>query len=261
MNNTLELKGYQSDTVWHRPDLNRMHLAEEFASWNDDFDVLILPEMFTSGFTMKPDSIPEEQDQLTIEWMVQWAERFDALLIGSIIFREEDRSYNRLYAVSGEGYVGTYDKRHLFTYAQEHECYSAGKDRLIIPYQDWKICPLVCYDLRFPVWSRNDVDYDLLIYVANWPDSRALAWNTLLPARAVENQAYVAGINRSGMDGNDIWYRGDSAIYDYAGRELTSLSHQEGSIRATLDKQALQSFRERYAFLRDRDTFTLDIIE
>lgn len=259
MSRYLDIKGVQSDTVWHRPDLNRKELSEEFASWNDDFDVLILPEMFSTGFTMEPQNIPAEEDQKTVAWMRQWAERFDALLLGSIIFREEDSVYNRLLAVRAEGSISTYDKHHLFSYAGEEQKYDRGSERLIITHNGWKICPLICYDLRFPEWSRNDEDYDLLIYVANWPDTRASAWKALLRARAVENQSWVAGINRVGTDENDLSYQGDSAVFNFAGEPITGLRHQRGNIRATLDRDAQDAFRDRFPFLEDQDSFTIDI--
>jgi predicted amidohydrolase len=207
---------------------------------------------------MNAESLAEEENGKTLKWLQQTAKDFNVAITGSVIIKENTNYYNRLFFVFPNGSYETYDKKHLFTLADEQKTYSAGKKRLIIDYKGWKICPLVCYDLRFPVWSRNTEDFDLLIYVANWPEKRTEAWDALLKARAIENMCYVAGVNRVGLDGNKHNYLGHSAVYDMLGKQISRLNYEEVFTECLqLNKEELEETRKRFAFLNDRDRFSL----
>jgi predicted amidohydrolase len=195
----------------------------------------------------------------SVRWMTQTAKRAAASVCGSLIIRDDNRYFNRFVCVSPNGDMTSYDKRHLFRLADEHNHYSAGSQFVTFNIGDWRICPMVCYDLRFPVWSRNRDRYDLLLYVANWPARRHLAWETLLRARAIENLSFVAAVNRVGIDGNQLPYDGGSAIIDYLGQHVAHLENRSGVASAMLDLQQLRSFRERFAFHVDADDFTIDL--
>ena len=222
----------------------------------NDVDLIVLPEMFTTGFSMTPEQIDSRHQNDTVDWMRQQALKLNTAITGSIIASDDGKYFNRLYFVTAEGLVQTYDKRHTFTLAGEDMVYEKGDKRLIIDYRGFRICPMICYDLRFPVWSRNTEDYDVLLYVANWPAPRILAWDTLLKARAIENMAYCIGVNRVGVDENGLEYIGHSAVYDSLGETL-AYSESEGVIKVELDHQHLADTRNNLKFLQDKDTFNL----
>ncbi len=245
----------QTDLAWENKMANLEQLAEQFSRQSIDTDLVVLPEMFTTGFSMNPAPLAEEMDGPTLKWLSEQAAKLDAAITGSFIAEVDGLFYNRLIWMFPDGSYQHYDKRHLFTLAGEHQHYSAGADRLLIEWKGWKICPLICYDLRFPVWSRNNEKYDLLLYVANWPERRRHHWQSLLVARAIENQAYTIGVNRVGKDGKDINYSGDSCLIDYAGETRVKLAYQETLLTVSLDKSSQDAYREKYAFLADQDSF------
>lgn len=223
----------------------------------EDVDIIVLPEMFASGFTMNPQAVAEKMDGETVSWIQHLAKAKDCAITGSLVIEEDGKYYNRLLFVYPTGEIKWYDKRHLFTLAGEDKFYTAGTDKLIIEYKGFKICPLVCYDLRFPVFSRNTEDYDLLIYVANWPKLRVNAWDILLKARAVENMCYTIGVNRIGTDANNHEYVGHSQTIDYLGNYILEPQEADGVFIVELDKEKLLETRSKLAFLKDRDTFKI----
>ncbi len=250
----------QADLHWHQADANRAMFEEKIWQLPNAGDVIVLPEMFTTGFTMEGEKWAEPMNLTTFKWMRQMAAQTEALLLGSYIVNDGGRIYNRLIWMQPDGQFHTYDKRHLFRMANEDKHYSAGKERLIAEWKGWKICPLICYDLRFPVWSRNSkLEYDLLLYVANWPQARVSAWDALLKARAIENLCYTAGVNRIGADGNDIPYNGHSAIIDPKGNYLAEPTGNEGFIQVSLPADDLISYREKFPAHLDADSFHLDL--
>lgn len=259
--NTLHIAAIQSHLSWEDRSANLKHLQKMINNLNNEpVDLVILPEMFTTGFTMNASQCAEAPEGESLEWMRKQASRLNAAFCGSIIVQEGALYYNRLYFVWPDGNYQTYDKRHTFSYAGEDQVFSRGKNRLIINYKGWKICPMICYDLRFPVWSRNTEEFDVLIYVANWPESRIQAWDTLLPARAIENLCYTIGVNRVGQDGNQIDYNGHSVFYDPLGQSIAQLNDGvEGMVRRTLEKKGLEKVRSRYRFLDDRDEFDIKL--
>lgn len=220
-------------------------------------DLFVLPEMFTTGFTMNAAPLAEPMDGPTVNWMRETARQTGAALCGSLIIREQGQFFNRLIWMPPSGDLSYYEKRHLFSLAGEEKTYRAGAERRIVSYRGWQICLQICYDLRFPVWSRNTEGYDLLIYVANFPQKRQYAWDQLLIARAIENQCYTLGVNRVGPDGNQVAHAGGSAIIDYRGRILSRAGDAEQILRLQLDREALDRFRKRYPFWKDRDKFRL----
>ncbi|WP_370003234.1 amidohydrolase, partial [Winogradskyella sp.] len=239
------------------PKANRANI-ENKVSTIDGADLIVLPEMFTSGFTMNATEVAETMDGETITWLKTLSKTKNAAIVGSLVIAENDNYYNRLVFVEPNGTLTTYDKRHTFTLAGEHKVYTAGTEKVILDYKGWKICPLVCYDLRFPVWARNTEDYDLLLYVANWPKMRIAAWDTLLKARAIENMAYCIGVNRVGLDGNNYEYSGHSGAYDVLGNRMDSIPQSKEAIElVTLEKEHITTYREKLGFLKDRDSFNL----
>ncbi|WP_437396312.1 nitrilase family protein [Flagellimonas lutimaris] len=256
MPTTLNIALIQSDLYWEDPVSNRNMFEEKIGSIPDNIDLIILPEMFTTGFTMEPNNIVISEGEGTVKWMKRVAQDHKVALIGSIIFQEDGKFFNRLYFISSEGEIETYDKKHTFTLAGEDEVYEAGSKKLIFEYKGFKICPMICYDLRFPVWARNTEDYDVLIYVANWPKKRINAWDTLLKARAIENMAYCIGVNRIGNDELGFEYPGHSGVYDVLGEPM-AFSKEEEILYATLDKEHIESTRKKLKFLEDRDRFSL----
>lgn len=249
----------QTSLVWENPLANRALMADKMEQLKDEVDLIILPEMFTTGFTMSPGSIPIEEGQRTLDWMQQQAVKSKAAIMGSVVFTSEDnRNYNRLFFVGPNGELEHYNKRHTFTLAGEDKEYEAGKKRLVFAYKGFRICPMICYDLRFPVWSRNTVDYDLLVYVANWPAPRIGAWDALLRARAIENMAYCVGVNRVGNDQNGHSYTGHSAAYDCLGNTLV-FSKEETILQAVFTKEHLKLYRDKLQFLKDRDNFNIQL--
>ena len=245
----------QSELIWENPEANRNYFEEKINSINEQVDLIVLPEMFTTGFTMHPQFVAETMQGETIAWLKSLSAAKNGAITGSLVIQEKGKYYNRLVFVFPSGEIQFYDKRHLFTLAGENEVYTAGSNKLIIEYKGWKICPLVCYDLRFPVFSRNVENYDVLLYVANWPKPRINAWNALLKARAIENMCYVVGVNRIGEDQNKLIYTGNSQVLDYLGEELAQTHENEGAFMATLDKKSLVETRNKLGFLNDRDSF------
>ena len=219
---------------------------------------MALPEMFSTGFSMAPERLAETMDGHSVKWMADMAFRHRCILTGSLIIEEDGKYYNRMLWVQPDGRIGIYDKRHLFGYAGEDKHYTRGETRLITSVNGWRINLQVCYDLRFPVWARNQGDeYDVLLYVANWPEPRSLAWRTLLQARAIENQCYVAGVNRVGKDGKDFNYVGESSVFGPLGELLWRQAYEPACHTVTLEKQPLQKVRARLPFLNDADGFML----
>lgn len=250
----------QTALHWHDAAANRAMFTEKLAKAAPATDLIVLPEMFTTGFSMHAAELAEEPEGETLRWMQTTALEHNAVMTGSVIVKEKDTYYNRLYWVRPDGTYETYDKKHLFRMAKEHHTYTAGKAKMLVELKGWKISPLVCYDLRFPVWSRNKENaYDMILYVANWPRARNLAWSTLLQARAIENVAYCIGVNRVGTDGNGHPYSGDSAIIHPKGHKLLETSEQEGVHTIRLSKQELQDFREIFPAHLDADAFSLGI--
>lgn len=240
---------------WEDKTANLRQLEEKLAPLAGHVDLIILPEMFSTGFSMHAEALAEEMDGRTMQWLENQSKNTNAVITGSFIAKENGHFFNRLIWMRPNGTYEIYDKRHLFTYADEHHHYTPGQQRLLVELKGWKILPLICYDLRFPVWSRNTDDYDLLIYVANFPERRNYAWKSLLVARAIENQAFTIGVNRVGNDGHEIYHSGDSCLIDYSGQVIHQVSHLENVFSTTLSYAAQVEFRKRFAFLQDRDQF------
>lgn len=262
----LSIACIQSELYWEDKSANLEMFEKKIQLLSEGTDLLILPEMFNTGFTMCPETLAETMDGPTVSWMKERAREKNISICGSIAIAEEGKFYNRLIWVWPDGSLSHYDKRHLFGLGMENKHYHAGFNRLIIEYKGWKICPLICYDLRFPAWSRNtDLSaekkqgpiYDLLLYVANWPERRNHAWKTLLQARAIENQAYVIGLNRVGLDGNGISHSGDSMLCDALGLIEWQCSGKEELKVLELDKTKLETIRRELPFLEDRDAITV----
>lgn len=247
----------QTELVWEDKAANLAHFSQLLAGINEPTDVIILPEMFSTGFSMRPEALAEPNEGRSVQWMREKAQQLETVLTGSMMTEENGNYYNRLYWVWPDGSYQYYDKRHLFSMAQEQDHYSAGKGKLIVELKGWRIFPQVCYDLRFPVWLRNNNDYDFMFFVANWPERRNFAWKNLLQARAIENQAYVAGVNRVGTDGNGVYHSGDSTLVDPLGEVVFTEADNPAVRTFTLSAERLQHVRERYPFLNDRDTFEL----
>lgn len=260
----LRISLIQGETRWHDPVGNREYYGDLMHSLRGITDLVLLPETFTSGFSNDAIDQAETMDGPTLQWMRDHAATLDAAVCGSVQMRVGGDVFNRLLFVTPDGSVHTYDKRHLFRYGGEHECYAAGRERLIVEWKGWRICPLVCYDLRFPVFARNrydaasdSLDYDLLVFVANWPAARAYPWKTLLRARAIENLCYVAGLNRVGSDGNQLHYAGDSAVIDFLGHPASEAADREVVFTTTLLRAELDAHRARFPAMRDADGFEL----
>ena len=247
----------QSALVWENPQANRENFEEKINSIEGEVNLIVLPEMFTTGFTMNPAATAETMTGETVVWMQTLAKANNCAITGSVVIEDEGVFYNRLLFVFPSGELQHYNKRHLFTLAGEEKQYAKGGEKLIVDYMGWRIAPLICYDLRFPVFSRNNNDYDLLLYVANWPSKRIHAWNSLLAARAIENMSYTIGVNRIGLDGNNHEYSGQSQVLDALGYTVANAAAQETVIIVDLDKKALDDARQRFNFLNDRDAFTI----
>ena len=248
----------QTSLVWENPKANRDRFSKKIAMLSKEVDLLVLPEMFTTGFTMNPGKISLEEGQKTLDWMQFEAKSSKMAILGSIPFYENGNHYNRLFFVEPNGAISHYDKRHTFTLVGEDKVYQAGTNHLIIDYKGFRINPMICYDLRFPVWARNTQNYDVLIYVANWPTPRIMAWDTLLKARAIENMAYCIGVNRCGKDEAGYVYSGHSAVYDCLGEQV-AFSKEETILYANLEKDHIETTRNKLKFLDDRDTFNLKL--
>ena len=289
---TLTITTIQTDVKWEDKAANLRTLEDKILSIPGNTELVVLPEMFSTGFSMRPEGLAERMDGPTLAWMRSVAARKRIILTGSVIIEEEGNYFNRLIWMLPNGEYGYYDKRHRFAYAGENEQYTPGHRRLVASVKGWKIMPLVCYDLRFPVWSRQtpapppgdgsdtnspsseagasatthpapsatstpSMEYDILLYVANWPQRRSLAWKTLLQARAIENQSYVVGLNRVGNDGNNIYHSGDSMIIDPLGEILYHEAEKEDIFTITLQKDTLTDIRQRFPFWRDADSFSI----
>lgn len=247
----------QTSLIWENPIENRSHLAQKITGFMEEVDLIVLPEMFSSGFTMNPESVAETMDGDTVSWLQHLAKAKDCAITGSLVIKENGSFYNRLVFVYPTGELKWYDKRHLFTLTGEDKFYSSGNEKLILEYKGYKICPLVCYDLRFPVFSRNVEDYDVLLYVANWPKQRVNAWDILLKARAVENMCYTIGVNRIGKDDNHNEYVGHSQVVDFLGNYILEPQEADAVFIVELDKAKLLETRSRLAFLNDKDSFEI----
>ena len=257
MSQTLEIAAIQADLAWEDPVANRKYFDQKLAEINKAVDLIVLPEMFATGFSMNPDGIADQGEMLN--WMRSKAVQLNSAIAGSLMVKQNALHYNRFYFVTPDGAVTHYDKRHTFTLAGEDKVYEAGTKQVLVNYKGWNIFLQVCYDLRFPVFARNTNAYDVVIYVANWPKKRVFAWDTLLKARAIENMSYCIGVNRMGLDGNNYEYNGFSGIYDSLGATLAFADTRETTIYATLDKSHLEKTRNQLNFLADQDNFTLDL--
>lgn len=256
--NILHIALIQSSLAWENPEENRINFTNKIITITQKVDIIVLPEMFTTGFTMNASEVAETMQGDSVSWMQKIAQQKHAAVIGSVVIADDGNYYNRLLFVHPNGEIDFYDKRHTFTLAGEDKVYTAGRKKLIIDYRGWKICPLICYDLRFPVWARNTEDYDLLIYVANWPNVRVNAWDTLLKARAIENMSYCIGVNRVGKDDNGHEYSGHSAAYDILGNRIDAIPFEKEAIEIiTLKKSEIEAHRSKLNFLNDRDSFSL----
>jgi predicted amidohydrolase len=258
MYKNLNIAIIQADLAWENIEENLSLFSKKIDLIGKHVDLIVLPEMFSTGFSMNAENLAEPPQGPAFKWMQEIARSRNVAVTGSIIVKENNNYYNRLYFVFPDTTFKTYDKRHTFTLAREDQTYTAGKERLVVEYKGWKICPLICYDLRFPVWARNTVDYDLLIYVANWPETRIQAWDILLQARAIENMSYCIGVNRTGFDGNKYRYNGHSAIYDCLGKPLfRNDGEAEFTQVLSLEKSHVSETREKLKFLQDMDSFSL----
>jgi len=247
----------QSDLVWENVNANLQNFTEKIQSIDEETDLIVLPEMFATGFSMNPSKFAPYQDEI-IGKLREFASLKNAVVTGSVITEKNEKYYNSLIWMQPDGTYEIYDKKHLFSFAGENMFYSEGKNQLITQLKGWKVMPLVCYDLRFPVWSRNKANYDLLIYIANWPERRNDAWKTLLKARAIENLSYVIGVNRVGNDGNNIYHSGDSAVYDPKGNIISKTkAHEENIETLNLKLEELNAFREKFPAIKDADKFTI----
>lgn len=254
----LELALIQTTLVWHDPAANREHF-QTLLEQARGADLVILPEMFTTGFSMESAELAEPEDGPSSIWLREQAQGIGAVICGSLIIQAADGSYrNRLLWARPDGSFAYYDKRHLFRMAGEHKHYSAGDQQVVFDLKGWRVRPLICYDLRFPVWSRDAGGTDLLLYTANWPGARRQHWNRLLPARAIENLCYVAAVNRVGEDGKGHGYTGDSQVLDFQGEALLTAGEDDGVFRTRLSHDALSTYRERFPAHLDADAFTFN---
>ena len=247
----------QTQLFWENPLENRKYFEQKINSISDNVDLIVLPEMFTSGFTMNPNKVAETMSGETIELIKLLAKTKNCAITGSLVILENDNYYNRMIFIFPDGNIEFYDKKNLFTLAGENKVYSPGNIRKIIEYKGFRFCLQICYDLRFPVFSRNNNDYDALIYVANWPKTRINAWNVLLKARAVENMSFVIGVNRIGTDNNNLEYSGESKIIDYLGNNLIDATNVDGVFIEKINKNETIATRNKFGFLNDRDGFEM----
>ena len=259
----LKLTLVQTGLQWENKEANLQMLEEKIRNIKDKTQIVVLPEMFSTGFSMKPESFSETMEGHAVQWMRKLASEKKIIITGSLIIEDDHQYYNRLIWMLPNGQLGYYNKRHLFAFAEEDQHYTGGTERLIASVNGWKINLMVCYDLRFPVWARQQFqddgsfEYDVLIFVANWPERRSLAWKSLLQARAIENQCYVIGVNRVGKDGNDINHSGDSMVIDPLGEILYHKAHEEDVTTISLDRDHLLKTREKFPFWRDADRFKI----
>lgn len=253
---TLNITIIQPNIVWEDKAANLKQYESAIEHIKEKKEVVVLPEMFSTGFSMAPERLAEKMDGETVQWMKNIAAKYRCILTGSVIIEDNGHYYNRLIWMQPDGTYGIYDKRHLFGFAKENDHYSRGEKRLIAQVKGFRICLQVCYDLRFPVWARNQGnEYDVLIYVANWPERRNLAWKTLLQARAIENISYVIGVNRVGEDGNNIYHSGDSSVFGPLGEQIWQQSNEPVVHTVTLEKKLIENTRAHFPFLNDADRF------
>ena len=256
--NELKVSFIQANLHWENKSANLKMFDDKVDSILNDTDLIVLPEMFSTGFSMMPSAFAETESGTSVKWLKATAKRKNCVVTGSLIISENKKFYNRLFWVKPDGSYKTYNKRHLFSLVGEENFYTPGTDRLVIDLKGFKIMPLICYDLRFPVWSRNNLDYDVLLYVANWPERRAFFWKQLLIARAIENQSYVIGVKRVGNDGNNISHSGDSTCLDPLGESVaTARPGIEEVVNVVISKDKINQVRERFTFLNDKDDFKL----
>lgn len=255
----LKVTVVQTKLHWADKEQNLEKFSSILAAFNPgDTDLIVLPETFSTGFIVQPETVAETMHGSAVQWMLSAAERLQCVLTGSLIIEENGHYYNRLIWAKPDNTLEYYNKRHRFSMAQEDKRYTAGSERLILELKGWKVCPLICYDLRFPVWCRNKKnEFDLQLFVANWPDLRSNAWRQLLIARAIENQVYVVGVNRTGHDGNDIYHAGYSGVIDPAGENAEMHAHEDHIHTYTLSVQRLAEVRRKLPFLNDADEFTI----
>jgi omega-amidase len=254
----LKITLFQGYLFWEKTDKNLQNIALRLSGIRQKTDLIILPEMFNTGFSMNAIELAEPMDGKTMQWMHKIARQYDCVVTGSLIITEKEKYYNRLIWMRPDGTHKHYDKRHLFALGKEHDTYTAGSKKLIVELKGWKICPVICYDLRFPVWLRNvNQTYDLLLIVANWPERRALHWRTLIPARAVENQTYVIGVNRVGHDGNEVYHSGDSTCIDPNGNVVYYKRDEEDVYTFSIIADEVIKTRRAMPFLKDADDFKI----
>jgi predicted amidohydrolase len=260
--NNLRITLVQTALHWNDPEANRRMLDEKLAPLAGVTDLIVLPEMFTTGFTMEPERYAEAANGRSVDWLRRKARDLRACVVGSVATLDGGKHFNRLTWARPDGSCASYDKRHLFRMGREHEHYAAGAHRIVVELNGWRICPLVCYDLRFPVWSRQGrhpgQEYDVLLYVANWPERRRYAWSTLLKARAIENLCYCVGVNRIGADGAGVTHTGDSMAFDFLGQPMLTESTDAFVQIVSLDAAALTEIRERFPAHLDADDFRLN---
>ncbi len=254
---TLKTLLVQAQLRWKDPARNREHLQGMIAAEEHGFDLVVLPETFTTGFLGDTDLPAEGMGGPTVQWMKGLAKKYDCAISGSAVITEQENRFNRLVFVTPEGVCGYYDKRHLFAFGGENRRYAAGRQRVILNYRGWRINLQICYDLRFPAWCRNRGDYDLMLLVANWPSKRVRHWSSLLEARAIENQSWVIGVNRVGQDGNGLQYPGHSVVHDPSGQCVANLGNVEAATVVEMDLAAVQKSREEFPFQADADEFLI----
>jgi omega-amidase len=258
MQNELKIVAIQANLIWENSQSNLRSFQNKIEILDPDVDLIILPEMFSTGFTMQPNLVAETMEGTTLSWMKAIATKNNVAIVGSVVIKQDSQYYNRAVFVHPTGRIETYDKRHSFSLAGEDKVYTSGKQKLIVALKGWKICPMICYDLRFPVWSRYTNEYNVLLYMANWPKPRIFAWDVLLKARAIENMSYCIGVNRVGEDANGYQYSGHTASYNYLGAEIsTTIEGKEDILVCVLSKSAQEEARKKLNFLNDRDSFEI----
>ena len=258
MSKELNIVAIQANLTWGNPEKNRLYFEQVINKLTLNTNLVVLPEMFSTGFTMKPSSVSETMNGATVSWMINMAKTHNIGIIGSMVIQENNQYFNRAIFVHPSGSLEIYDKRHLFSLAGEDRQYTPGTNRIVIQFKGWRICPFICYDLRFPVWSRNTDNYDVLLFMANWPIPRIDAWDTLLKARAIENMSYCIGVNRIGEDENGYQYNGHTSAYNFLGEKVASTAEgNEDVLHCEISKTKLDEFRQKLNFLKDQDSFKI----